>query len=134
MKEVDYLLKRIKLFIFSLFFLLSILSGCGGGSGNDGGSDAGNSSSTGGDSSGTINLAWDSSPDPTVLGYKIYYGKASNVYDHTVDAGAATPLQNNGRSFQLSGLTPGQVYYISLTSYNSNGESGFSNEVSGPAR
>ncbi len=133
-KEVDHLLKRIKLLILLLPFLISILLGCGGGIGNDGGSDAETGSSTGGGSSGIINLAWDSNPEPTVLGYKIYYGKASHVYDHTADAGAATPFQDNGRSFQLSGLTPGQVYYISITSYNSNGESDFSNEVSGPAR
>lgn len=118
-------MKRIKLFIFLLLFLLLILLGCGGGggdSGNDGGS------------SGIINLAWDSNPEPTNVGYKIYYGETSKVYDHTVDAGAATPFQDNGRSFQLSGLTPGQVYYISITAYNSNGESDFSDEVSGPAR
>jgi len=127
-------LKRIKLFIFLLLFLLLILLGCGGGSGNDGGSDAGTGTSTGEGSSGIINLAWDSSPEPTIVGYKIYYGKASKVYDHTVDAGAATSFQDNGRSFQLSGLTPGQLYYISVTSYNSDKESDFSNEVSGVAR
>jgi hypothetical protein len=133
-KEVDSLLKRIKLSIFVLLFLLFILLGCGGDSGNDGGSDTGTGGSTGGGSSGIINLAWDSSPEPTIVGYKIYYGKASKVYDHTVDAGAATPFQDNGRSFQLSGLTPGQVYYISVTSHNSDKESDFSNEVSGVAR
>ena len=132
--EVDSLLKRIKLFIFLLLFLLLILLGCGGGSGNDGGSDAGIGTSTEGGLSGIINLVWDSSPEPTVVGYKIYYGKASKVYDHTLDAGAATPLQDNGRSFQLSGLTPGQVYYISVASYDSYGESDFSDEVSVAAR
>lgn len=124
--KVDYLLKRISLFILLLLFLLLILFGCGGSGGNDGG--------TGGSSSGIINLVWDSSPEPTVEGYKIYYGKASKVYDRTVDAGVATPLKDNGRSFQLSGLAPGQVYYISVVSYNSYDESDFSNEVSVAAR
>lgn len=54
--EVDFLLKRIKLFIFLLLFLLLILLGCGGGSGNDGGSDAGIGTSTEGGLSGIINL------------------------------------------------------------------------------
>ena len=128
------MIEKIKSFILLLIFLLLIVLGCGGGSGNDGGSDAGIGSSAGEGSTGVINLAWDSNPEPTVLGYKIHYGKASHVYDHTIDAGAATPFQDNGRSFQLSGLTPGQVYYISITSYNSNGESDFSNEVSGSAK
>ncbi len=127
-------MKKIIFIIFLPLFLLMILLGCGGGSGDDGGIAGGAVISTGGSSSGIINLAWDSNPEPTVLGYKIYYGKASRVYDHITDAGSATPIPDNGRSYQLSGLIPGQVYYISITSYNSNGESDFSNEVSGMAR
>ena len=76
---------------------------------------------------GKIKLTWDPSITPNVLGYKIYYGKASKAYDKSIKVG-------NVNTYTLKGLTPGQTYYISATAYDKYGrESSFSNEVSGVA-
>jgi hypothetical protein len=102
--------------IILLLFLVSIpLLGCGGGGGGEGGG-------------GTISLAWDANTESDVAGYKIYYGTASRSYGAPVNVGNVT-------SYVLTGLTPGQVYFISATAYDTaNYESGYSNEVSGPAQ
>jgi hypothetical protein len=62
----------------------------------------------------SVTLAWNASPDPTVVGYNISYGGASGVYTNTVNVG--TNMQ-----FTLSGLTPGSTYYFVTTSYNASG-------------
>ena len=74
-----------------------------------------------------IKLAWDSTTDPNVLGYKVYFGKASKIYDKSIKVGKVN-------TYTLKGLTPGQTYYIVATAYDKSGrESIFSNEVSGVA-
>jgi len=106
-------------------FLL-ILIGCGGGADTDsGGSTAGGSGgSTAGGSGGTIKLAWDSNTEPNLAGYKIYYGTVTGTYDRSIDVGNVT-------TYDLTGLTQGQTYFIVATAYDkSNNESGYSNEVS----
>jgi hypothetical protein len=112
--QEPWIMKTKNLFsVFLLTFLLIVI-GCGGGT------DTG--------SGGTITLAWDSSNDPNVAGYKIYYGTATGSYDHSIDVGNVT-------THHLTGLTKGQTYYIVTTSYDtSNNESGYSNEVSGMAK
>jgi len=89
---------------------------------------------TGGTPEGTINLAWDSNTEPDLAGYKIYYGRASSVYEKSIDVGMAT--QSSGTTYyNLTGLNKGQTYYIVATAYDtSNNESGYSNEVNGPAK
>ncbi len=73
----------------------------------------------------SITLAWDPSADPTVVGYKVYYGVASQNYTNSVSAGSATTLT-------VSNLTLGVTYYFAATAYDTNGiESDYSSEVSG---
>lgn len=69
-----------------------------------------------------VTLSWDA-PSCTEFdcasGYKIYCGSASGVYSTPVDVGAALehPVSTAG------------AYYCAATAYNTEGESGFSNEV-----
>jgi hypothetical protein len=71
-----------------------------------------------------VTLGWDSSPDPTVVGYNVYNGVASGTYTNVVDVGNAT-------SISISGLVDGTTYYFAVTAYNSFGlESDFSGEIS----
>lgn len=72
----------------------------------------------------TISLAWDPSPDPTVIGYNVYYGTVSGNYTNIVSAG-------NSSTASVTGLIEGQTYYFAVTAYDAAGlESVFSNEVS----
>jgi len=71
----------------------------------------------------SVTLAWDPSPDPSVVGYKVYYGTASENYSSSV-------LITNGTSVQITGLVVGTTYYFSATTLNNAGlESGFSGEL-----
>ncbi|MGZ4972118.1 MAG: hypothetical protein ACXWDN_05110, partial [Limisphaerales bacterium] len=70
-----------------------------------------------------VNLAWDASSDPTVVGYSVYYGPGPGNYTNRLDAGAALTLTTPA-------LADG-TYYFSATSRNANGmESDFANVVS----
>lgn len=70
-----------------------------------------------------VTLAWDRNPDPSVIGYRLYYGAGNYSYYSMVDVGNSTQAV-------VSGLVSGVTYYFAVTDYNSVGESGFSNEVS----
>lgn len=71
----------------------------------------------------SVTLTWSPSIDPTVVGYKIYYGVASGVYTNSVDVGNVT-------NYTITGLADDTTYYFAATSYDSNGvESDFSNEI-----
>jgi len=59
----------------------------------------------------SITLAWDPSPDPSVVGYYLYYGTASHVYGEKVDAGSAT-------SATVEGLFVAETYFFAVTAYN----------------
>jgi hypothetical protein len=73
----------------------------------------------------SITLAWDPSADPSVIGYRVYYGGATRAYTNSVSAGSATTLT-------ISNLTIGTTYYFAATAYDTNGiESDYSSEVSG---
>lgn len=61
-----------------------------------------------------VTLAWDPSPDPTVVGYFLYYGNQSGNFSHSINAGSAT-------SATVTDLTPGQTYYFVATAYNAAG-------------
>jgi len=72
---------------------------------------------------GNVTLAWDANPDPSVAGYKLYYGTASGNYGTVIPAGTATTAT-------ASNLTEGATYYFAATDYDTNGfESDFSTEV-----
>jgi hypothetical protein len=75
-------------------------------------------------SQANVTLAWNSSSDPIVTGFNIYYGGASGVYTNKTSAGVAT-------SFTISNLVLGTTYYFAATTYDAAGaESALSSEVS----
>lgn len=68
-------------------------------------------------------LSWNPDMDPTLAGYKVYYGTASGHYGIPVDVGIQT-------TYMVTGLGFG-TYYFTVTAYDSSGiESSYSNEVS----
>ncbi|HKS36835.1 MAG TPA: Ig-like domain-containing protein [Verrucomicrobiae bacterium] len=70
-----------------------------------------------------VTLAWDPSPGPAVVGYKIHYGETSGAYASVYDAGNAT-------NATLAGLLAGHTYYLVVCAYNASAlESDPSNEV-----
>ncbi len=114
--------------ISALAVILLLLAGCGGGGG--GGSSGGGSATA--DTTGTIRLAWDASPDTSVVGYWVYYGNGSGIYQSYADTG---PAASSAVNFTLTGLAKGQIYYLVVSAYDQyKNESDFSNEVSGVAR
>jgi hypothetical protein len=68
-------------------------------------------------------LIWDPARDPSVQGYKIYYGTAPRTYQEVIDTG----LSN---TYAFSNLQRGTTYYFSVTAYRFTTESCTSNEVS----
>ncbi len=71
----------------------------------------------------SVSLAWDSSSDSSVVGYKIYYGTNSHDYTTVVDVGNVTTALINLPAF-------GQTYYFAATTYDATGlESDFSSEA-----
>ena len=71
----------------------------------------------------TVTLGWDVNPDPTVVGYRVYYGPASGYYTNAIDAGTSTKAT-------VSGLVPGGMYFLAATDYTNEGvESDFSTEI-----
>jgi hypothetical protein len=120
--------KLIILLILSVSALL-IFHGCGGGGGG------GSSGSPGeGDTSGSINLAWEASSDSAVVGHLVHYGTRPGTYEYSADAGS-TPGPSTTVSYPLGNLSKGQTYYIAVTAYDRyRNESDFSNEVSGLAK
>lgn len=104
--------------IFSLFFILSIVAGCGGG--DTGGSPVNGKS---------VTLAWDpptenadGSPLTDLAGFKLYYGTSSLSYGNSIIIG-------NSTTYTAGGLRAG-TYYFAVTAYDIYGnESGYSDEV-----
>jgi hypothetical protein len=72
----------------------------------------------------SVTLAWNPSPSSGVAGYRLYYGTSNGNYPLILNVGNTT-------SATLSGLTPGQRYYLVVTAYNTIGfESLPSNQIS----
>jgi len=70
-----------------------------------------------------VTLAWTPTGDPSVVGYRVYQGVASQTYTNMIDVGNAT-------SVTVSNLVGGTTYYFAVTSYTSAGvESPFSGEI-----
>lgn len=71
-----------------------------------------------------VTLAWESSPSPEVIGYRIYYGAASGDYTNSI-------VVDNVPTHTVSGLASGVTYFFAVTAYDANDvESSFSNEIS----
>ena len=65
--------------------------------------------------------------DPTLAGYRIYYGIASKTYLQPVGQGLVV---GNVTTYTLSGLDPATTYYFAVTAYDQSGnESVLSNEA-----
>ena len=78
-------------------------------------------------SAAQIKLAWDPNSESDLSGYKLYYGTSSRSY-------GALAYTGNVSKYKLTGLVPGQTYFVAVTAYdNSGNESGYSNEVVGVA-
>ncbi|MBM3149383.1 MAG: hypothetical protein FJZ88_05055, partial [Chloroflexi bacterium] len=74
-----------------------------------------------------IRLAWDPNTESNLAGYRVYYGTTSGTYGTPTNVGNVT-------TYTLTNLTLAQTYFIAVTAYDtSNNESGYSNEVNGPA-
>ena len=70
-----------------------------------------------------VDLAWDPSPDSTVIGYRIHYGPSSGTYPSVIDVG-------NNTSATVSNLPTDTTYFV-VTAYDADAlESDPSNEVS----
>jgi len=70
-----------------------------------------------------VTLAWDPNPEPSVQGYRVYYGKASGFYTDVLDVGNRTDCV-------IPGLEAGTTYFLACTAYSATGdESNFSGEI-----
>lgn len=70
-----------------------------------------------------LSLNWNSNTESDLAGYRVYYGNTSGIYTSSEDAGNVT-------SYEISNVTNGKTYYISLRAYDTSGnESASSQEV-----
>jgi hypothetical protein len=93
------------------------------------------SSSTSSSYGGIITIAWDSSPEPKLGGYKVYYGTSPRKYEKCVDIGKATESPPGVIKYTLTGLSEGRKYYLAVSAYdNFLRESELSKEVGAVAK
>jgi hypothetical protein len=123
-------MKTIVLIISVAFFVS--LTGCGGGGIKCRPVSAIGSSSG---EKGILTIAWDSSKEPQVMGYRIFYGMASGKYQGCIDIGKPPESSPGVTKYNLTGLSLGKKYFISVVSRdNANNSSRFSEEISGVAK
>jgi hypothetical protein len=78
-------------------------------------------------------VAWDTStdstggPDQSVLGHVIYAGPSTRSYNRTYTQSVTPPIINTYQ-YGVTNLGLG-TYYLTVTAYNSTGESAYANEV-----
>ncbi len=71
----------------------------------------------------SVHLAWDANKEPTVSGYKLYYGKATRNYSLSVDVGKVT-------DYVLTGVSEDKPIFFAVTAYDtSRNESAYSEEL-----
>lgn len=71
----------------------------------------------------SVSVAWNSSLSPSVVGYNVYYGLASGVYNSVESV--------TGTNATITGLAAGTTYYFAATAVDAFGdESQLSNETS----
>lgn len=61
-----------------------------------------------------VNIAWDRSEDNHVVGYLVYRGSQPGVYDWQIDVMQET-------TYSFDDLSPGVLYFISVTAYDEDG-------------
>ena len=61
----------------------------------------------------SVHLAWDANTEPTVSGYKLYYGKATRTYSVIVDVGKVT-------DYVLTGVSEDPSNFVSKVRDNGN--------------
>lgn len=75
------------------------------------------------DASAQVTISWNPSPEPDVVGYKLYVGAESRTYHESIDVG-------NRTAYTVSGLPDDRPYYFAVTAYTSSRvESAYSSEV-----
>lgn len=99
--------------VYSMLGMVAGTAGCGSGDDAPSGDTAG----------GSKNLSWTAVSDPSVLGYKAYWGTSSHNYESHVDVGANT-------SYTITGLRHETTYFFAVSAYSGDGESLPSAEVS----
>lgn len=76
---------------------------------------------------GQATLGWTATPDPAVVGYRVYYGSASKTYAQT--KGSGVPV-GTSTAYTATGLANGTQYFFAVTSVDASGhESDYSNEA-----
>ena len=65
-------------------------------------------------SAGSLSLAWDPSPDSSVVGYIVQWGERSGSHTESVDVGDV-------KSYTIAGLVEGRTYYIIVRSRTAGG-------------
>jgi len=75
-------------------------------------------------------LRWQPSTDSRVTGYFVYVRAATMPYGAALDAGAPRPASDGTLSYDVSGLSDSQVYFVAITAHTAtNLESALSNEL-----
>ena len=75
-------------------------------------------------------LRWQPSTDSRVTGYFVYVRPATMPYGAALDAGAPRPASDGTLSYDVTGLSDTQVYFVALTAHTAtNLESALSNEL-----
>lgn len=75
-----------------------------------------------------VSIYWQAAAGAT--GYRVYYDEDVNNPPYTPERGSAPFDVGNVTSIRITGLAASQRYYIAVTAYNADGESGYSNELS----
>jgi hypothetical protein len=76
-----------------------------------------------GNAAQSVTLAWDASPHPSIVGYKLHYGTTSGNPSQTKDVGKTTTAT-------VSNLNDGTTYFFTVSACNGAGERQPSNQVS----
>ena len=70
-----------------------------------------------------VTLVWSPNTDPSVAGYNVYYGAASQAYTNVIAAGISAQAN-------IGGLVEGKTYYFAVTAFDAYGdESDYSAET-----
>src|SRR5438309_6171194 len=57
---------------------------------------------------------WNPNPEPDIAGYILSYGTQAGAHPTSIDVGNLT-------TWQVTGVTPGQIYYFVVQAYNTSG-------------